>query len=1371
MGLKEKEDGSGSCPPSGLALLLSGGDSDSLAHEVDNVDEEATAAAYVFDVQTSLPRGDGLYSSLSNIVAERAEVECANGSAVDNRPGRLGPTVVEVDYIVGAIETSSSGVLTSTANFSSCRANVCVFSGKWQYETTICSSGIMQIGWATLQCPFTSEEGVGDAPDSYAFDGKRVRKWHVRCTQYGEAWAAGDVIGCCLDLDRGEATFYRNGRSLGVAFTGIRTMQPNLAYFPAVSLSYSERCQLNFGAQPLQYPAPGYQPIQAPPHHGVMMWTTFLVSSLERLVTAVQPQPYSQDGAGGISSKKTAAAAAAAAIVTAEAHRTCVGTRPSFSVPWASWLLMGSIAIDELAQHLLDSHIIASVLMPAMLRLTPSTGSGGPGASSVATVIGSSAGSALPSFLKLLELCLEPEMLSAVVNCVLETLSRRCISAALVPEQFPYSASCPFLALAVAIASRDLLRTTWLRHPNLWQTLEGFLTRKGPSLDDLRQLLPHVWWRGCSELSGDRDRMRGALQALSTAITRVEDKQYELLCCLLGSKGGDPNEDALVEFLRYLVHKNKGATRDMPPPGLSDSTVLISAYFVLVRMLRAALPFIDSFPAGALFVKTAMKADLEPVNSLVRLGGIVTHLCRESPVTSSAELAPLAVAPPSRLAVAPFSSGSLSALPGVTGWGGPSAAMSSPSFPASQLSPPPSCEADSLVVSRVRSCPRLAADLMNLAMTLYASQVGVSVRMTHTMGNTLAGSLAGLEEVERHLRRITVATGVASGLGSAGTGPASSSYATYLRDARDVFRHEVSNNIRFSSLLKVLYFSGWKQEACLSLAGWISRMLIAAAAHSGPLLSYVPTCYLDCILDTLTSVRQASEAVSGTALPPAAQTPSIGALRTHGALSDIIAVLVTLLHEPRICTPDVKEAIVGVLAKLLDQPGMLAEVEGNEVARLRLVGAAVAAFDSRLWHPVSQVLLRLVRGQGFGESRPGQLQLQQQAAMASSSNRGGATLSGSALFRRLLVCELQPERPSLQPFLHRLFNMANWATSEFAATVADLHENRSRRHITEQQQQFRKAGIMFELVSELLRLLEFATNNIPEAFLAAGPHAVLNLNRLLEVVSFVLSHFTEGSDARRLTELLTIPPPDGPGSQLSMSSAVRIERTLLSENINKAQVLAPVVGALLGLWRASGSATAGCVHNTGEADGDAWARADSGRATSGHASGEEKSWSGSSFAASGTRAGLRNLLLDTLLRHWDSHTEKQMEYLRREDWLVALPTAEPELLDAGARDFRELLAGLVARRQQLAACGEGLAGGVCEEAPEELLDPITSSLMMDPVVLPDSQMTVDRSTIERHFLTSQTDPFSRTPLTREALRSNDEIKRKIADWRKSRGRP
>lgn len=39
-------------------------------------------------------------------------------------------------------------------------------------------------------------------------------RWHVSNNPYGEHWAAGDVIGCCLDLDAGTMRFYRNGRDL-----------------------------------------------------------------------------------------------------------------------------------------------------------------------------------------------------------------------------------------------------------------------------------------------------------------------------------------------------------------------------------------------------------------------------------------------------------------------------------------------------------------------------------------------------------------------------------------------------------------------------------------------------------------------------------------------------------------------------------------------------------------------------------------------------------------------------------------------------------------------------------------------------------------------------------------------------------------------------------------------------------------------------------------------------------------------------------------------------------------------------------------------------------------------------------------------------
>ena len=40
------------------------------------------------------------------------------------------------------------------------------------------------------------------------------------------------------------------------------------------------------------------------------------------------------------------------------------------------------------------------------------------------------------------------------------------------------------------------------------------------------------------------------------------------------------------------------------------------------------------------------------------------------------------------------------------------------------------------------------------------------------------------------------------------------------------------------------------------------------------------------------------------------------------------------------------------------------------------------------------------------------------------------------------------------------------------------------------------------------------------------------------------------------------------------------------------------------------------------------------------------------------------------------------------------------------------------------------------DAPDEFLDPIMSTMMLDPVLLPSSNVTVDRSTIARHLLRS-----------------------------------
>lgn len=53
---------------------------------------------------------------------------------------------------------------------------------------------------------------------------------------------------------------------------------------------------------------------------------------------------------------------------------------------------------------------------------------------------------------------------------------------------------------------------------------------------------------------------------------------------------------------------------------------------------------------------------------------------------------------------------------------------------------------------------------------------------------------------------------------------------------------------------------------------------------------------------------------------------------------------------------------------------------------------------------------------------------------------------------------------------------------------------------------------------------------------------------------------------------------------------------------------------------------------------------------------------------------------------------------------------------------------------------------------------------------PEQKVTLDRATIERHLLTSSTDPFSRGTITMDDLRPNTELKQRIQDWLASRSR-
>lgn len=114
-----------------------------------------------------------------------------------------------------------------------------------------------------MQTPFKAHEGVGDDLTSYAFDGYRLCKWHSGKNTYGQYWDSGDFIGVCIDLNDKKMEYFRNGVSLGIAFTNIPVGE-NIAYFPAISMSVEEEIVFNFGKLPFIYQYPGYKPFDLP---------------------------------------------------------------------------------------------------------------------------------------------------------------------------------------------------------------------------------------------------------------------------------------------------------------------------------------------------------------------------------------------------------------------------------------------------------------------------------------------------------------------------------------------------------------------------------------------------------------------------------------------------------------------------------------------------------------------------------------------------------------------------------------------------------------------------------------------------------------------------------------------------------------------------------------------------------------------------------------------------------------------------------------------------------------------------------------------------------------------------------------------------
>lgn len=491
--------------PSGLAVILKNEDSressskSRLVSFCDDICHQSVERTleYIFGLPN---KSVGLLSGKldSNLVRaiiknKFSEFHSNFGTSVTNIDGvcivdnGCGPHVIGLkdDSICGDIRIIKSPLLVeSLAMFSSGRANACVWKGKWMYEVILETSGIQQLGWATASCPFSDHKGVGDADDSYAFDGKRVSKWNKEAEHYGQSWVVGDVIGCCIDLDHNEISFYRNGVSLGVAFHGIRKMGPGVGYYPAISLSQGERCELNFGGRPFKYPIEGYLPLQAPPP--VNFFASQLLRCLSRLLDM-----HSLERAEDSSVEKLTK-------------------------------LKRFVSLEELFNPV--SHGICeeffSVLEADVKSIEYITW--GPFLLFIMEVFGVQAPHDYSGLDRVLDILLGFEGSYLLFEHIINALSSGCKTAKLVLTECPCSGSYPYLALACHILRREALMVLWWKSIDFEFLFEGFLSRKSPNKQDLESLMPSVWWPGLSEDVSYGSSMVITTTALSNAVTKVK---------------------------------------------------------------------------------------------------------------------------------------------------------------------------------------------------------------------------------------------------------------------------------------------------------------------------------------------------------------------------------------------------------------------------------------------------------------------------------------------------------------------------------------------------------------------------------------------------------------------------------------------------------------------------------------------------------------------------------------------------------------------------------------------------------------------------------------------------------------------------------
>ncbi|XP_065409236.1 E3 ubiquitin-protein ligase RNF123 isoform X14 [Chrysemys picta bellii] len=986
-----------------------------------------------------------LQEHLDKLLAEDSGAEDSRDQILE---GRLGPSTVVLDHISGfegllLVDDDLLGVI-GHSNFGSIRATTCVYKGKWIYEVLISSQGLMQIGWCTLNCRFNQEEGVGDTPDSYAYDGNRVRKWNVTTTNYGKSWAAGDIVSCLIDLDEGTIAFCLNGVSLGTAFDNI-TRGAGMAYFPAISLSFKESVAFNFGSRPLRYPVEGYRPLQDPPSMDLVE-AHKLLGYLKNVIHI---------GIDVLEGK----------LVEKDTSMWQLQGEPTVLITLAH-------IFNHFAPLMCKVYLVEDVLMNFLLSILEQGGA-------------VEAHPLIQQLLDLMWLLMEDYEVHECLKQLLMSLLRAYRFSPIIPD---LGLQIHYLRLTIAVLKHEKSRKYLLNNVlfDLLRSVVFFYIKSPLRVEEagLQELIPTTWWpnrftkegkesKEVKEESAEERLRRRAYdrgcQRLKKRIEVVEELQVQILKLLLNNKdrgGGEASRYIFLNKFRKFLQENasnRGNLTVLCPP-----EYMVCFLHRLISTLRC---YWDGHKAKAPAALNSEEAYVPPqlfyngkvdYFDLQRLGGLLSHL-KKTLKDDLALKANILIDPAELQAVTmddldedEESATSTAQRPvAALAIGG---ALARPSW----LSSPTLGRANRFLSTAAVSLMNPRRSLGTLekmkARTLSVEQRTEDDKGSHGNEGLLLGRPP--EEPEQSITEnslLEILDGIVmmynlsvhQQLGKmVGVSDDVNEYALALKDTeekisrcpkrrRDIYEELVKSQKVFSEKLNhlsrrlawinVTIYSKEKMQDIY----WLLRVCIRTIEHgdrTGSLFAFMPEFYLSVAMNSYSALKNYFSPVhSMEELPGYEET-----------LTRLAAILAKHFADSRIVGTDIRDSLMQALASYVCYPHSLRAVERiPEEQRISMMRNLLAPYEQRPWAQTNWILVRLWRGCGFGyryTRLPHLLKTKPEDANLPSLQKP----CPSTLLQRHMADLLCSDCDMAPSFLNSVLNQLNWAFSEFIGMIQEL---------------------------------------------------------------------------------------------------------------------------------------------------------------------------------------------------------------------------------------------------------------------------------------------------------------------------------------------